>query len=395
LVAMRHIVGLGVSQVVCWGVSFYAIGVFGDAIGAEQGWSKTEVHGAFSVALLTMGLASSFVGRAIDEHGGRVVLSIGSVLLALGCLWLSTVETLMSYYLAWIFLGVAMRCCLYDAAFAALARIAGPEARRPISQITLLGGLSATCFWPIGQSLMDWFGWRGALLIYAGLALLTLVVHWPLPSDRYETGRDPVVTDSSSRLTGDRRNQMRAVCFVVIVMLGNALHAGMSAHLISILGQLGLGAGLAVAVASVRGIGQSTGRLVEVLSGSRLHPIDLNIVAAVILPVAFVVGLASGVSVMAAFSFSFVYGIGTGLLTITRGALPLVLFENRSYGTYVGKLLVPSFVASAAAPFLFAWVIERLGAFAALYVSLFLLALVLAASLALKALQAPRSKPGE
>ena len=43
-----------------------------------------------------------------------------------------------------------MRLTLYEAAFAALARIGGPEARRPMSQITLLGGLASTVFWPIG-----------------------------------------------------------------------------------------------------------------------------------------------------------------------------------------------------------------------------------------------------
>ena len=50
-------------------------------------------------------------------------------------------------------LGVGMRLTLYEAAFAALARIGGPEARRPMSQITLLGGLASTVFWPIGHAL--------------------------------------------------------------------------------------------------------------------------------------------------------------------------------------------------------------------------------------------------
>lgn len=381
MIAQRHILGLGVSQIICWGVSFYLIGVFGDAIGNAFGWSRPVVHGAFSVALLVMGLTSPIVGRLVDEWGGRCVLSAGSVLLAIGCLWLASVQSVLSYYLAWAFMGLGMRCCLYDAAFAALARIAGPEARRPISQITLLGGLAATIFWPIGQVLLDWLGWRGALIVYAGFAVLTLAVHLPLPSARYprEVSSDKPISVVESRL-----NRKRAWAFVVIVMLGNALHAGMSAHLIGILGQLGLGAGLAVAVASVRGVGQSFGRLVEVISGSRMHPVDLNLLAAALLPVAFVVGLASGVSVAAAFGFSFVYGIGTGLLTITRGALPLVLFEERNYGAYVGKLLLPSFIASAAAPFAFAWVIEGFGAMAALYASLVVLAFILAASVALK-----------
>ena len=58
-----------------------------------------------------------------------------------------------------------MRLTLYEAAFAALARIGGPDARRPISQITLLGGLASTVFWPIGHALAERLGWRGAVLV--------------------------------------------------------------------------------------------------------------------------------------------------------------------------------------------------------------------------------------
>src|SRR3546814_14131229 len=66
----------------------------------------------------------------------------GSCLSALGCIILAFAHDLVVYYAAWLCLGLAMRMCLYEAAFAALARIAGPAAKRPISQITLLGGLA-------------------------------------------------------------------------------------------------------------------------------------------------------------------------------------------------------------------------------------------------------------
>ena len=54
------------------------------------------------------------------------------------------------------------------------ASIGGPKAQRPIAQITLLGGLASTIFWPLGHLLAEHLGWRGALLAYAGIALLTL-----------------------------------------------------------------------------------------------------------------------------------------------------------------------------------------------------------------------------
>jgi MFS family permease len=89
---------------------------------------------------------SPLIGRAIDRRGGRPVMTAGSVLTALGCLGLALSRGPLAYYAAWACLGLAMRMTLYDAAFAALARIGGGTARRPISQITLRrpSGPSAT-----------------------------------------------------------------------------------------------------------------------------------------------------------------------------------------------------------------------------------------------------------
>lgn len=385
MIARRTVLLLGVSQLVCWGISYYLIGVFGDLIAADLGWSRTLVFGGFSVALLVMGLASPPVGRLIDRFGGGRVMAGGSLLSALGCAGLATAETPAAYYGAWIFLGLAMRAFLYDAAFAALARIGGLQARRPIAQITLLGGLASTCFWPLGHLLADALGWRGALLVYAGLAALTLPLHLAIP------GGGPRQAPSEERRPPSaapgpvgRRRLVAALLYAFIVALVNALNAGMSAHMIGILTALGVGATLAVSISALRGIGQTSARLAEILFGARLHPADLNLAASMVLFLCFVIGLASGWLVAAAVAFAFLYGAGNGILTITRGTLPLVLFDHRTYGAFVGKLLVPSFILSAAAPLAFAAVVEAFGASGALALSIGLSALILLAALVLK-----------
>ena len=85
----------------------------------------------------------------------------------------------------------------------------------------------------------------------------------------------------------------------------------------------------------------------------------------------------------AAIAFAFLYGAGNGLLTITRGTLPLVLFDPRTYGALVGRLLVPSFFLSAAAPLVYAVVIERFGDTAALAMSLGIALVIVAAGIVL------------
>jgi MFS family permease len=385
----RTVVYLGISQLVCWGITYYLIGVFGELIVADLGWSRTLVYGGFSVALLAMGLASPLVGRLIDRLGGARVMSLGSLLCALGTAGLALAHSIEAYYAAWICLGIAMRATLYDAAFATLARIGGPGAARPIAQVTLLGGLASTCFWPIGHLLAGAFGWRGALLVYALIALATLPLHLAIPRGRYDATRPSSVRPPDAPAPCQTRFAP-AMLYAIVIAATNALNSGMSAHMIGMLTGLGLSAAVAVWIASLRGIGQSLARLAQVLFGGRLHPLDLNLAAALVLTLCFVVGFAGG-WVLAAVAFAFFYGAGNGILTITRGTLPLVLFDHRRYGAFVGKLLVPSFLLSAIAPFAYAAVIEAFGVSGGLWLSIALAGTTLAGALGLK-LVAPKGR---
>ena len=384
MISRRTVVLLGLSQLVCWGISYYLIGVFGERIAAELGWSRTLVYGGFSAALIVMGLSSPAIGRAIDLRGGRPVMAAGSLLMALACAGLALGEGASVYYASWLCLGLAMRMTLYDAAFAALARIGGPQAKRPISQITLLGGLASTAFWPIGHFLAEAFGWRAALLVYAGIALLTLPLHLAIPDGRYAHSA-PAAPPAGFDAVAARRGRLIAqALYALIVTLTTFLNSGMSAHMIALLAGLGVAASTAVWVSTLRGIGQSSARLCEVLFGGRLHPLLLNLLAASLLPVCFVAGLYSAELAWTAVAFALLYGAGNGLLTITRGTLPLVLFDPATYGALVGRLLVPSFFCAAAAPLAYALVIERFGEVAALHLSTAVAAVIVAAGLVLR-----------
>jgi len=386
VIVRKTVLCLGLSQLVLWGITYYLIGGFGALIAADLGWSGDIVYGGFAVALVVMGLASPIAGRAIDRHGGRKVMIAGSLVSALGCAGLALSHDRLSYYLSWIVLGFAMRLTLYDAAFAALARIGGPHARKPMSQITLLGGLASTTFWPIGHVLSEHLGWRGAVFVYAGIALATLPLHFALPDGRYEArpAGDAATPASSPLAATNRQIIVASALYMTITALTNFLNAGMSAQMIAILSGLGLGASASVWISTLRGVGQSGARLCEVMFGQRIHPLTLDVIAAGVLPASFVIGLLSSSSAEAAVVFALLYGVGNGLVTITRGTLPLVLFDHRTYGTFVGQLIAPSFLFSAAAPIVYALVIDRFGPKAALHLSAALAAVTLLAAIALK-----------
>lgn len=173
---------------------------------------------------------------------------------------------------------------------------------------------------------------------------------------------------------------MPAFLYALIVTVTAFLASAMSAHMIGILAGLGMGATLAVWVSALRGIGQSAARLAEILFGGRMDVRTLTVLATALLPLGFAAGSLGGEFAAAAVAFAVVYGAGNGLVTIVRGALPLVLFDPARYGALAGRLVAPSFLAAAIAPVAYAALIERAGSAAALHLSAGLGLVVVAAA---------------
>ena len=60
-----------------------------------------------------------------------------------------------------------------------------------------------------------------------------------------------------------------------------------------------------------------------------------------------------GFSWPAAIVFAVLYGASNGLVTIAKGAVPLMLFGTKGYGEVLGVISAPNLILNAAAPLLF------------------------------------------
>ncbi|MGC7202903.1 MFS transporter, partial [Mycobacteroides abscessus subsp. massiliense] len=63
------LVTLCVTEIISWGVLYYAFPVLLPQICGDTGWSASAVTAAFSAGLLTSAIMSVPVGRALDRHG--------------------------------------------------------------------------------------------------------------------------------------------------------------------------------------------------------------------------------------------------------------------------------------------------------------------------------------
>jgi MFS family permease len=356
----RAVPVLGVTQILAWGTIFYSPVLTAPLIAAERGWSLTFTMGGFSVGLLVGGLVSPFIGRSIDRHGGHVVMPFGSLIGALGLAGLAFAANQLAYLLIWMLLGTGLAASLYDPAFATLGRIFGAAARRPITLLTLAGGFASTIGWPATHFLIGQVGWRGTYLVYA-----TLLAGVAAPLHAFALPRGRAAPDSSAHdanVTAHGVLPSNGMAFVLVAVAFAAyafVPSALSAHLLAIFGRFGLEPATAVAIGTLFGPAQVAARLCELTFGRNVHPLYVARFAVGLLVFAFVLLAVLSFSVPLALAFALLFGIANGLITITRGAVPLALFGATGYGRLVGRIAGPSLVMQALAPVVLAFVAER------------------------------------
>ncbi|SFT33511.1 Major Facilitator Superfamily protein [Geodermatophilus amargosae] len=159
--ARRALVGLCVTQVTSWGVLYYAFPVALVAITADTGWSAPAATAAFSAGLVVSAVAGIPVGRWLDRHGPRRVMTAGSVLAVPATVAIALAPDYAAFLAAWLVAGAAMSAVFYQAAFAALIGWYGDRRVRALTTLTLVAGLASTLFAPLTSVLVTELGWRG------------------------------------------------------------------------------------------------------------------------------------------------------------------------------------------------------------------------------------------
>lgn len=352
---------MGLVQILTWAVLFYPPALTIPQIAAEHGWSLTFAMSGFSAGLFVGGLSAPTIGRSIDQFGGNVVMAFGSLAGAVGCVVLTIADHPAAYFLTWMVLGVAMAASLYDPAFASLGRIFGVTARRPITFVTFAGGFASTVGWPATLFLLDAYGWRGTYLVYAAvLAFVTApLLMFALPRERFEHLPPPPSADGAAAPALLAPEGFVFIAVIAAYTLYAFVPSGLAANLIPLFKRSGIDAGTAVAIGALFGPAQVLVRMGEFIFGSNVHPLNIARGALVLLLLAFVMLIGLGVEVATAALFAIMFGLANGLMTLTRGTVPLALFGPKGYGRIMGRIAGPALVIQSAAPFVLAFVAER------------------------------------
>ncbi len=374
--SFRAIAGLGTTQVIGWGSTFSALPIFGTPIGLDLGLAREWVFGGITVMLLVSALVAPRTGKLVDRLGARPIMTIGSLIAALAMLVQSQASGLPTYLLGWVIVGIATPMMLGNAAMPGLVQVVGPNARRAITSLMLISGLTSTIFLPFNAWLLGAIGWNKAYLVFAGLHLLVCApIHWLVL--KRGSGLEP-----ATGLAGEKKampppdgvlapeQRRRAFVLMAIWTCTEGLVTwGLYLQIIDIFIVSGLTMAQAIGVWAIVGPMQSLARFAELLSGGRHSILTTTMGASVFVSLSFLALLPFGISLTTAMLFCVAMGLGHGLFAIARNTLPLALFGAREYGAYMGRLTVPQNIVNAMAPVLFAAVISRATPHAAMWIA--------------------------
>lgn len=370
----RIVAALSVTETISYGILAYAFTVFVAPMQAELGWSLATVTGALSLSLLVSGVASLPVGRWLDAHGPRILMSAGSVAAALLLLAWSYVETLFAYYLVWAALGVAQAAVLYDPAFAAVAVWFRRRRGLALTVLTFVAGFASVIFIPLAGQLLEAHGWRVAVRWLAAiLAVGTIPLHALVLRRRPDdlglrpdgaVQQEARLADAASEPTANvvpsapdepsltAREAFATPAFLWLTVafgLSNFVISALAVHIVPLLLAAGREPAQAAFIGGAVGLMALPGRLVFTPLGD---VVPRFVIAALLFTTqaAGVTMLLLGTSDALLWAFVIVYGLGFGAITPARAALVADIFGPMHFGRINARMAMVQAGARAAAP---------------------------------------------
>jgi predicted MFS family arabinose efflux permease len=346
----RVVVVFAVTQTVGYGVLFYAFAVLIIPVAADLGTGAAQVTGAMTLAVLVAAGAAIPVGRWLDRHGGRALMTLGSVLGVVALAAWSQVRTVGQLYAVFLLIGLASAMSLYEAAFSVLIAVGEPGRRDPaLLVVTVVAGFAGSIFLPLTGVLAAGVGWRATLLILAALLAVTAVPGHlaAVPGGRSHQARATV--HSGYRMTDALRDRGFWLIGGAFVVQAAAVSV-VGVLLVTLLRRAGHPATVAATLAGLLGVLSVAGRLLTTTLARR-HGMGAVTAAVFAVQAAGAAALPwLGGSVAGAATCVIAFGLGYGVATIARPAIVAARYGTVRYATIAGALTLPITLAKATAP---------------------------------------------
>jgi len=339
-----------------WGLGFYGLGVYLEALHRLHGWPTSLISAAITLYYLVGALGLLVVGGILERRGPAVIMAAGSVTMGAAVLALGWLRAPWQLFAVLAVMGTGWACLSLTAITSAILPWF-PERSAPAVTLALTGAsVGGMLFVPglvaIGQA-------RGFTALTASGAALMLLIALPLAGlvvrrpGTAAAGPGPPIShdDAAAGRPWTRRQVLRTASFwTVSLAFGLALVAqvGFIVHQLAFL-QPALGRLQAALAVSATTVSALLGRVIAGTLGDRIDRRRLSAAIFATQAVALAV-MARSTSPPTLFVSSMVFGLNVGNLITLPPLITHAEFGRRSFATVFGMTSAAIQIGVAAGP---------------------------------------------
>ena len=358
---------------------FQGLGTVLVSLERQYGWSRTALSGAFSLARVEGAILGPIEGVLVDRVGTRRMVLIGFILMGLGFVWLSQVDTLWEFYAAFMTISLGSGLGGWLAIVAMVNNWF--EKRRSFAMSIAMSGIH------LGGLLVPIFALSienyefSATTIGVGIILLIVVgpATWIIRSKPEDMGLAPdgvSVVEESRELSGTsdpsedesdftvmQALKTPAFWILTVTQISSSVSiVTLALHLVPKLTDMGMSLSSAGTVVLVYTVVALPAQSIAGYLAERLPKI-IMISFFLFLQGAGIALIALFDNVIMAYLFAFLYGIGFGgrtpLITAIRGDY----FGRKAFATIMGVSQFPMNLAMIVAPLFAGYMFDTTGTY--------------------------------
>jgi len=170
----------GVIISICMGLR-QSLGLFMRPMALDAGISAATFGFAIALQNIVWGISQPFVGALADKHGPRPILIWTALAYAAGMLLMVFSRGALGMDVAGFLLGIGTAGTAFGVLMGVVARAVPPEKQsQTVGLVAASGSLGTMLLAPIGQGLINGYGWQVAMVAFAGIASSMVLFALPI-----------------------------------------------------------------------------------------------------------------------------------------------------------------------------------------------------------------------
>ena len=353
--------------------AMFSLPVFLRPISLNTGWSITGVSSAMTFGFLAMAVGSILWGSLSDRFGPRLIVVIGSGILAAGLALTSRATSLIEFQLTFGVVVGGATAAIFAPMMACVTGWFDTHRSLAVSLVSAGMGMAPITMSPLAARLISHYDWRTSLqfiavLVAAVMIPLALLVRRPPALERANAAAAPTTEPQSAMTSGQAVRSPQFIILLLTNFFCCATHSGPIFHTVRYALTCGIPMIAAVSIYSVEGLAGMGGRVVFGILGDRLGAKRVLVSGLLLqafgaLAYVFVRELGAFYAVAAAFGFIYA-GIMPLYAVLARENFPL-----RMMGTIIGGTAMAGSLGMATGPLAGGLIYDTFASYGWLYIA--------------------------